>query len=131
MKMNTRSLAMAAVILCLLLVGTTLSAHHSFSAFNMDSEEMITGKVRQVDWTNPHIWIWLDVANEDGEEETWGMEGMSPNYLARRGWTKDTLKTGDEITATIRPMKDGSNGGMFVRTTLGDGTTLTMGGGSN
>ena len=130
MKMNTHGITTPAIILCLFMVGRTLSAHHSFASFNMQTERTITGTVRQVDWTNPHIWIWLDVSNEDGGVDTWGMEGMSPNYLARRGWTKDTLKVGDQVTAVIRPMADGSNGGMFVRTTLSDGTTLTMGGAS-
>ena len=130
MKINTHGLTILAIILCVLLIGTSVSAHHSFSAFNMRTEMTIAGTVRQVDWTNPHIWIWLDVPNQDGGGDTWGMEGMSPNYLARRGWTKDTLKVGDQITAVIRPMADGSNGGMFLRTTLADGTNLTMGGAS-
>ena len=131
MKILNNGATVLTVSFCLLLCGTSASAHHSFSAFNMQIEKSIEGIVRQVDWTNPHIWIWLDVTNEDGELETWGMEGMSPNYLARRGWTKDTLKVGDEITAIIRPLVDGSNGGMFIRTTLADGTNLTMGGASN
>jgi len=130
MKINTHGLAVPAMILCVRLIGPSVSAHHSFSAFNMRTEMTVTGTVRQVDWTNPHIWIWLDVPNPDGGVDTWGMEGMSPNYLARRGWTKDTLKVGDQITAVIRPMVDGSNGGMFLRTTLADGTSLTMGGAS-
>lgn len=113
-----------------MLSGSVLSAHHSFSAFNMETETTVTGTVRQVDWTNPHIWIWIDVPNEEGGVDTWGLEGMSPNYLERRGWTRTTLKAGDEITATLRPMRNGENGGMFVRTTLPDGKILTMGGAS-
>jgi hypothetical protein len=124
------SFAATAALAATLLLAMTASAHHSFSSFNMDTEQTITGIVKQVDWTNPHIWIWIDVRNQNGELETWGMEGMSPNYLARREWTRETLQLGDEITAVIRPMKDGSNGGMFLSTTLADGTRLTMGGAS-
>jgi hypothetical protein len=105
-----------------------VSAHHSFSPFNMTSEKTIVGTVKQFDWTNPHTWIWLDVPNEKGGVDTWGIEGMSPNYLARRGWTRTTFKPGDKATLVVRPLKDGSPGGMFVRATLADGRELTFAG---
>jgi len=89
-------------------------AHHSYSAFNMDGEKVITGTVKKFDWTNPHSWIWIDVPNEQGGVDTWGIEGMSPNYLSRRGWTRNTLKPGDKLTITIHSLKDGSHGGSFV-----------------
>jgi len=103
------------------------AAHHSFAAFDMANQKTITGVVKQVDWTNPHIWIWIDVANDKGGSDTYGFEGMSPNYLARRGWTRTTLHTGDKITVSYRPMKDGKNGGMFISGTAA-GKVLTMGG---
>ena len=105
------------------------AAHHSFSAFNMSSDKTVTGTVRQVDWTNPHIWIWIDVPNDKGGADTYGFEGMSPNFLARRNWTKSTLKAGDKITVVFRPLRDGSNGGMFVNAKTPDGKILTGGGG--
>jgi hypothetical protein len=105
-------------------------AHHSFAPFDMTSQKTVTGTVKTVEWTNPHTWIWLDVPNEQGVLEPWGFEGMSPNYLARRGWTRTTLKAGDKITVSYRPLRDGSKGGMFVSTKLGDGRTLSMSGAS-
>jgi len=105
---------------------STASAHHSFAAFNTTTEKTITGSVKQVDWTNPHTWIWVDVANDKGSVDTFGFEGMSPNYLARRGWTKSTLKPGDKISVKFRPMKDGSNGGMFMTATLPTGQVVSM-----
>ena len=63
---------------------------------------------------------------ENGKTVTWGVEGMSPNYLSRRGWSKNTFKPGDKITLTIRPMRDGSPGGMFVRGILADGKPVTF-----
>jgi len=104
------------------------AAHHSFAAFDMANQKTITGAVKQVDWTNPHIWIWIDVANDKGGTDTYAFEGMSPNYLARRGWTRTTLHTGDKITVAYRPMKDGKNGGMFINGTTAAGKVLTMGG---
>jgi Cu/Ag efflux protein CusF len=111
------------------LAAGSASAHHSFSVFDMQEEISITGTVKEVQWTNPHIWIWVDVPNEDGEIVTWGLEGMSPNFLARRGWTRNTLKTGDKVTVSLRPLKSGEPGGMFMQTTAPDGTILSMGGG--
>ena len=104
------------------------AAHHSFAAFGMANQKTITGAVKQVDWMNPHIWIWIDVANDKGGTDTYAFEGMSPNYLARRGWTRTTLHTGDKITVSYRPMKDGKNGGMFISGTTAGGKVLTMGG---
>lgn len=107
----------------------TVAAHHSFAVFDMGAQKTVTGTVKKVDWTNPHIWIWIDVKNAKGGVDVYGFEGMSPNYLNRRGWTRTTLKQGDEIAVVYRPLKDGSNGGMFVSTKLADGKMLTMGGG--
>lgn len=126
-----RPARLAIVTALVLAAGTGLRAHHSFAPFNLQTEKTITGTVKQLDWTNPHIWIWLDVKNEQGVVETWGVEGMSPNFLGRRGWTKNSMKPGDAVTMTIRPLKDGSPGGMFVRATLADGTELTSGGRAN
>jgi hypothetical protein len=105
---------------------STAAAHHSFAAFITTTEKTISGTVKQVDWTNPHTWIWVDVANNQGSVDTFGFEGMSPNYLARRGWSKSTLKPGDTVTVTYRPMRDGSNGGMFMNAKLSSGKILTM-----
>src|SRR5215467_9893171 len=107
------------------------AAHHSFAAFDITSQKTVTGTVRQLDWTNPHIWLWIDVANDKGGSDTYGFEGMSPNFLARRGWTRTTLKTGDKITINFRPMKDGSKGGMFMTGQMAGGKLLSMMGGSD
>jgi hypothetical protein len=70
--------------------------------------------------TASHTWLWIDVT-EDSKTVTWGVEGMSPNYLSRRGWTRTTFNPGDRVTVVVRPMRDGSPGGMFVRARLADG----------
>jgi Family of unknown function (DUF6152) len=107
------------------------AAHHSFAAFDITSQKTVSGTVRQVDWTNPHIWLWIDVLNDKGGSDTYGFEGMSPNFLARRGWSRTTLKTGDKITVSYRPMKDGSNGGMFMTGQMTNGKVLSMMGGND
>jgi hypothetical protein len=105
--------------------GTTVAwAHHSYSAFEMRDEKVISGIVKKFDWSNPHSWIWIDVPNEQGGVDTWGIEGMSPNYLGRRGWTRTTLKTGDKITITIHPLRNGEHGGSFVSAKRPNGELL-------
>ena len=118
------SLALAVLLVAVV----PAAAHHSFAAFDMTNQKTVTGAVKQVDWTNPHIWIWIDVANDKGGSDTYAFEGMSPNFLARRGWTRSTLHTGDKITVSYRPMRDGKNGGMFISGTTAAGKVLTMGG---
>ena len=120
-----RSFYATVLVAALVAGGTQLAAHHSFSPFNTEVEKTITGTVNRFEWTNPHTWVWVDV-QENGKTVTWGVEGMSPNYLARRGWSKNTFKPGDKVTLTIRPMRDGSPGGMFVRGILADGKPVTF-----
>lgn len=104
----------------------TTQAHHSFSVFDMQTEVELTGEVVEFQWTNPHTWAWINVTNEDGTVSKWGFEGMSPNYLGRRGWARDTLEPGDKITVVANPLKSGEPGGTFLRCTLEDGTVKVM-----
>ena len=101
-------------------------AHHGFAVFDTSGQKQITGTVRQFDWTNPHTWVWLDVTTDKGGVDTYGFEGMSPNYLQRRGWTRTTLKPGDKITVTFFPLKDGGKGGSFLIGKRPNGEELRM-----
>jgi hypothetical protein len=109
-----------------LAIAAPAAAHHSFAPFDLTTQKTVSGTVKQVDWTNPHTWIWVNVPNKEGGVDAWGFEGMSPNYLNRRGWTKKTLQPGEQVTVTFRPLRDGSHGGMFVNAKRQDGTVLTM-----
>ena len=129
MKKNARNLAQRIALLATLMAGaTTLAvAHHSYSAFDMEGTKTLTGTVKKFDYTNPHSWIWLDVQNDQGAVDTWGIEGMSPNYLSRRGWSRTTLKPGDKVSITFHPAKEGK-GGSFVSGKKDSGETLGMSG---
>jgi len=111
-------------------VASIAAAHHGFAVFDTSSQKTITGTVREFEWTNPHTWVWVDVPNDKGGVDTWGFEGMSPNFLGRRGWTRKTLQPGDKITVTYFGMKDGSKGGAFLSCKRPSGEQLTMWGGS-
>jgi hypothetical protein len=101
-------------------------AHHSFEMFDMSKVTTITGTIKDFQWTNPHTFTFIDVPNDKGGVDTWAIEGMSPNFLGRRGWTKHTLSPGDKVTITIAPLKDGLKGGTFLRATLADGREMVM-----
>jgi hypothetical protein len=117
------------VVVSLLAGGTRLAiAHHSAAAFDLTTETVVAGTVKKFDYSNPHTWVWLDVPNDQGGVDTWGVEGMSPNFLNRRGWTRTTLKPGDKLTITLRPMKNGEKGGMWVKATRPSGEVLLMNG---
>lgn len=103
---------------------STVSAHHSTGMFDQTKTVKLVGTVKQFQWTNPHSWIQLDVANAEGVKEEWSIEGNSPNQLIRLGWRPGTLKPGDTVTVLARPMRDGAKGALFVEITLADGTVL-------
>lgn len=83
-----------------LLVGSVPAlAHHSFSAeFDVKQPITLKGVVTKVEWTNPHVWIYIDVPNESGTVEHWQCENGAPNALSRMGWTRNSLKAGDQVT---------------------------------
>jgi hypothetical protein len=89
---------------------TAALAHHSFAA-EFDAEKPVTvqGAVQKVEWTNPHIWVYVDVKSAGGEVERWQCEGGSPNTLSRQGWSRDTLKPGDQVVIEGFRAKNGSN----------------------
>ena len=100
-------------LLSVLLVGlcvVPVAAHHSFSA-EYDSKKIttITGTVTNVEWMNPHVYFYIDVVGADGKSATWACEMGPPNGLQRSGWTRNTMKIGDEVTVNGTLAKDGSN----------------------
>ena len=101
-------------------------AHHSFAMFDGAKEVVLDGTVREFQWTNPHSWIQLTVM-EGGQATEYSIEGGSPNGLARKGWTRNSLKVGDHVKVSIHPLKDGSKGGSFMKATLADGSILGNG----
>jgi hypothetical protein len=99
-------------------------AHHSTAMFEWGKEQKITGTVKEFQWTNPHTWTVFNVPDGKGGVEEWGLEGMSPNYLGRNGWTKASLKPGDKVDMVIYPLRDGRKGGFTVAVTFPDGRTI-------
>jgi len=114
----------AVAALALALSATAAFAHHSTAMFDMQHMVTIKGTVTQFDWTNPHTFIFIDVPNAAGVAEHWGIEGMSPNYLNRNGWTRHTLKPGDKVSLEIHALKDGRKGGFCASVVFPDGKVM-------
>ena len=86
------------------------SAHHAFATeFDANKPVKLSGTVTKVEWENPHAWFYIDVKNEAGKVENWGLEMGSPNILIRAGWGRSTLKVGDMVTVEASRAKSGAN----------------------
>ena len=104
------------------------AAHHSFAAeFDFQKPVTLKGTVVQWEMINPHGWITMDVRGEDGKTAQWMVETSNPNGLMRLGWTKRSLKPGDEITVEGYKAKDGSNTANAATVTLADGRKVFAG----
>ena len=109
-------------------VGSAASAHHSFAMFDMTKKVDIKGTVKELQWTNPHVWLQMTVS-ENGQDKTYDFEGGAIAVLKRFGWTKDTVKAGDTVTLTAHPFKSGRAGGSIDFITLTDGRKVGGGDG--
>jgi hypothetical protein len=100
-------------------------AHHSFSA-EFDGGKLIElkGVVTRIEWTNPHVYFYLDVKDDKGNTTNWGCEAASPGSLHRQGWTRDSLKVGDQVIVGGYPARDGSKLADARRVTLPDGRRI-------
>jgi len=100
--------AAALIVFGLLISGSSAIAHHSFAA-EYDSNKQVTvkGVVQKVAWVNPHAYVFIDVKDEKGIVTTWAFESLSPNALARQGWTRNSLKAGETVTVQGYLAKDG------------------------
>jgi hypothetical protein len=108
--------------------GTSVLAHHSFAMFDQASPLTITGVVSSVEWTNPHVYIELDLAEPVKGAKHWSIELGSPSILQRGGWKFSTVKKGDKVSAVVSPLKNGDPGSLLTRITLADGRVLGNGG---
>ena len=111
-------------IALVLALAAAAGAHHSPVMFDRTVSKTIVGTVVRFTWTNPHSSIQLDVANESGGVDRWGVELGSPQSMARNGWRSNIIKAGDTVTVVVNPLKSGEFGGIFVSMTLPDGRKL-------
>ena len=114
------------------LLGVPASGHHSVALqFDMTREVTITGRIVEMEWRNPHAWLHVEVEGETGRPEMWRVEFGGANSLYRRGWRRDDLPVGTEVTIHGLPARDGSRQMEGDEVTLEDGRSLFSGTGPN
>ena len=120
-----RMLFAGAVLIFGLLLGGSVSAHHSVQAqFDIHKTFTVTGTVAKVEWINPHSYLTINVTDADGKVQKWAFELGGPGALRRAGMSREDrggLKPGDEVTASGLAAKDGSNSGFLQELKLADG----------
>jgi hypothetical protein len=121
MARNIRSAA-AGVLLCL--GALPVSAHHSFAIFDHSQTYTLKGTVRSFQWTNPHGYIELDVAEGPKGIDKYTVELTSINMLRRAGWKSSDVQAGDEVTAVVAPLLNRATGGLLLELKMSDGRTL-------
>ena len=123
--------ALALVCIAVTLAAATVArAHHSFAMYDNEHQVKLKGKVTNFQWTNPHVYIDLegiDVNSDKKEVKSWVIECANPGILNRVGWKFNMIKTGDELTAIVAPMRSGEPGALLKEVTLPDGRVFNNG----
>ena len=109
---------------CFLAASVPLSAHHGAAGYNMDKEMVMKGTVTDWLWANPHCFLKYDTTDDSGTLSHWAVEVSNPTDMTKRGWSKRSLKPGDEVTVTVRPAKNGAPIGQLLKVVLPNGQTL-------
>jgi len=119
---------MRLLALALLVSSAVAFAHHAYTAeFDTTKPVKVTGTVSKLEWSNPHIWIYLDVKDDKGNVTNWGFSASPPGMLMRRGITKNSIKQGDVLTISGHRAKDGSNNASGNIVTTADGKETWIG----
>jgi hypothetical protein len=121
--MNHRSFSAAWLALTTLVAGGA-AAHHSATMFDRDHARVVTGKVKEFQWTNPHAWLQIEAADANGNPVEWSVEMGGINSLARGGYRPTTFKPGDPVSVYLAPHMDGVPAGLYLGARLNDGTVL-------
>lgn len=128
--MRLRLFASFALLVAFVAVCDPLLAHHGNVAYDENHPITITGTVTEFAWTNPHCQIYLDVKDAKGKVVNWAVESQSPGILRRNGWSRDSVKPGDQITITLIPARNGApvgfSGENSGKVVLPDGSVLKM-----
>lgn len=115
-------------LFALVLASGTLLAHHGTGiSYDTSKSVELKGTVTEFVWKNPHAHILFDVKEGSGNVVKWAAEGSSPTNWGRQGWTRTTLKPGDEITITVNPSKAGTNVGVVTKVVLPSGKVMSRG----
>jgi hypothetical protein len=117
--------ALAIMAACFAGLSAPAIAHHSHAMYDPNARMTVEATVTEYIWANPHVWVYVEIPDENGRPVQWILESGAPASLARSGWSPDSMKPGDLVTVTFGPLKDGTAGGLLGAAVLADGTTVT------
>jgi hypothetical protein len=117
----------AAVVLGLLIVSVSLSAHHGNAEFDIGKKVTVKGTVTKWSWSNPHCFLTFDVKDDSGSAVHWVVETQPPRSITAGGFSQYTFKPGDEVTVTLEPVKNGQPLGRMLEVVLPNGKKLVTG----
>jgi len=116
MPILNRRFALYSLLLPVALLAASAHAHHSFAMFDFEKVVTIDGTVKEFQWTNPHVVLWVTVAGKPGEEPAvWSLEMTSPGNLTRGGWDRKVVSAGDHVSVDLNPLRDGRHGGALIK----------------
>src|ERR1700752_4323928 len=122
--MTIRALAIATI------AGSFLAApafaHHSFAMFDSTKNLTLEGTVKNFEWTNPHMWLYVMVPQANGAPVEYPLEMMAVQGAVRLGWKPDSVKAGDKVTFEFHPLRDGHPGGQLISVVLPGGKRLAV-----
>jgi hypothetical protein len=107
-----------------LAVSFPLSAHHGAAGYDLDKQLVMKATVTDWLWANPHCFLRYDTSDDKGEVAHWTVEVSNPVDMTKRGWSKHSLNTGDQVTVTVRPARNGAPVGQLLKVVLPSGQTL-------
>jgi Family of unknown function (DUF6152) len=106
--MKSKLLVVLAAVGSLVMFSGSAMAHHGVAGYDMTKTISLHGTVSKFDWSNPHVVVYVDGKNEGGEMQHWTIEFASPVHMVRAGWSKSSMKTGDDITIETHPSRNGA-----------------------
>lgn len=127
MKSNLRVTVIGALVAAGL--SFDASAHHSVTAYDLNTTKELAATVKVFEWTNPHTWLRVIVMDESGKQVEWALESGTPNTNAMAGWKKTDLLAGEQVTVMFHPKRDGGPSGTLMEVRLADGRVLKAPGG--
>ena len=127
--MNRKMLVVLAVAGGLVMFAASAVAHHGVAGYDMTKTITLHGTVSKFDWSNPHVVVYLDAKNDAGEMQHWTIEFAAPVHMVRAGWSKGSMKTGDDIVIDTHPSRNGAPIGItstitFILKTVVNGQPL-------
>jgi hypothetical protein len=102
------------------------SAHHSFAMFDAEKTITLNGTVKEIEWTNPHMWLYVMAPDPTGKVQEYPLEMQGPGQSMKNGWKQDSVHPGDKVTVEMHPLKTGARGGQLMSVVLPSGQRLNV-----